>query len=155
LPYEIVSGDLSSVTFASGRAGILEFRRQVEQVQYATLIPLFAQPILDRWLKIAAALGYVDAETERPRWACPSPQALDARAETLNDMLRVRCGFASRREIVEADGWDVSDIDRELAADQQRARSLGLILDVDSLLTQQGQTQPTPSQEQTQEQPVS
>ena len=62
-----VSGDLSmSVTFASGRAGILEFRRQCEQIQYATLIPLFAQPILDRWLKIAAALGYADAEIERP-----------------------------------------------------------------------------------------
>ncbi len=75
LPYEIVSGDLSSVTFASGRAGILEFRRQVEAVQYGCLIPLLCQPILNRWLELAAALGYGDVEAERPRWACPSPQA--------------------------------------------------------------------------------
>jgi lambda family phage portal protein len=59
LPYEL-SGDLSSVTFASGRAGILEFRRQVEAIQYGALIPLLAQPVLDRWLQLAAALGLAD-----------------------------------------------------------------------------------------------
>ncbi len=147
LSYETVSGDLSATTFASGRAGILEFRRQVEAVQYGVLIPLLAQPILNRWLELAAALGYSAATEERPRWACPSPQALDARAETLNDILRVRAGFASRRSIVESDGWVVDDVDSEIASDQQRARGLGLTLDVDSQMTQQGQEQPTQSQE--------
>jgi capsid protein len=63
--------------------------------------------------------------------------------ETQNDVLRVRAGFASRREIVEANGWNVDDIDAEIAADQERARRLGLTLDVDgALMTQQGQQQP-------------
>ena len=70
-------------------------------------------------------------------------------------MLRVRCGFTSRREIVEADGWVVDDIDAELAADQQRARTLGLTLDVDSLRTQQGMAQAVPSEDPTtEEEPV-
>jgi lambda family phage portal protein len=144
LPYEL-SGDLSAVTFASGRAGLLEFRRQVEAIQYGTLIPLLAQPILNRWLELAAALGY-SIEGERPRWACPSPHALDARMEVQTDILRVRAGFASRREIVEAQGWNVSDVDAEIADDQQRARALGLTLDVDPERTQQGQQQPAPQE---------
>jgi lambda family phage portal protein len=142
LSYEAVSGDLGATTFASGRMGILEFRRQVEAIQYGTLIPLLCQPILDRWLELAGALGYSAAEAERPRWACPSPEALDARAEVDAQVRRVRAGFTSRREIVESSGWDVSDIDAELAADQQRARSLGLTLDVDPGMTQMGQAQP-------------
>jgi lambda family phage portal protein len=142
LPYEICTGDLGNVTFASGRAGILEFRRQCEAIQYGLLIPLLCQPILDRWLVLAQALGYPAAELERPRWACPSPQALDARMETQNDVLRVRAGFASRREIVESQGWNVDDVDREIAEDQRRARGLGLVLDVDPEMTQQGQQQP-------------
>jgi len=141
LPYEL-SGDLSAVTFASGRAGILEFRRQIEAVQYGVLIPLLAGPVLARWLELASALGYSGAEAETPRWACPSPAALDSRMETQTDILRVRAGFASRREIVEAQGWNVDDIDREISEDQTRARSLGLVLDVDPLRSQQGQTQP-------------
>jgi lambda family phage portal protein len=141
LSYETVSGDLSATTFASGRAGILEFRRQVEAVQYGVLIPLLAQPVLDRWLELAAALGYAAATTERPRWACPSPEALDARAEVDAQVRRVRAGFTSRREIVESSGWNIEDVDDELAADQQRARNLGLTLDVDPGMTQLGQAQ--------------
>jgi lambda family phage portal protein len=146
LPYEL-SGDLASVTFASGRAGLIEFRRQIESVQYGCLIPLLAQPVLNRWLELAQALGYADAQLERPRWACPVPQALDARMEVQTDILRVRAGFASRREIVESSGWNVEDVDAEIAADQERARRLGLVLDVDSAHTQQGQSQPEPSME--------
>ena len=34
VPYEVLSGDLSAVTFASGRAGLLEWARQIEATQY-------------------------------------------------------------------------------------------------------------------------
>ena len=108
-------------------------------MQFGVLIPLLAQPILNRWLELAAALGYSAAAEERPRWACPSPQALDSRMEVQTDILRVRAGFASRREIVESNGWNVEDVDSEIASDQERARRLGLTLDVDPERTQQGQ----------------
>jgi lambda family phage portal protein len=147
MPYETLSTDIGQTTFASGRLAILEWRRQIESVQYGMLIPQLCQPILNRWLELASALGLADA-VETPRWACPVPQALDARMETLNDILRVRAGFASRREIVEATGENIEDVDAELASDQSRARGLGLTLDVDPLMTQLGQEQPTATQEQ-------
>ncbi len=67
---------------------------------------------------------------------------LDSRMETQTNIQLVRAGFASRREIVESNGWNVEDVDREIAADQARARALGLTLDVDPEMTLQGQQQP-------------
>jgi capsid protein len=87
-------------------------------------------------------LGYAAAETERPRWAAPVPVTLDTKQEILSDVLAIRAGLTSRKAVVESNGDNVEDIDRELAADQERARSLGLTLDVDSAKTQLGQTQP-------------
>ncbi|MBL8210639.1 MAG: phage portal protein, partial [Bryobacterales bacterium] len=67
IPYEIVSGDLSAVTFASGRHGLLEYRRTVEMVQYGLMVPQFCEPIRRRWEAMAAALGIVDSPEEMVR----------------------------------------------------------------------------------------
>jgi lambda family phage portal protein len=142
LPYE-VCGDLSSVTYASGRAGLLQWRRQCETIQYGTLIPLLCQPILNRWLELAAALGLVEGPVQMPRWACPTVEALDRSAEIQSTVLAIRAGLQTRREAVESAGWNIEDIDSELSADQTRARNLGLTLDVDPAMTHQGQEQPT------------
>ena len=37
LPYELVSGDLEGVTYSSIRAGLIEFRRRVEQLQHGVV----------------------------------------------------------------------------------------------------------------------
>ncbi len=43
----------------------------------------------------------------------------------------MRNGFKSRSEVVSELGYDVEEIDAEIAADNERADSLGLILDSD------------------------
>ena len=43
-------------------------------------------------------------------------------------MAAVRCGFKSRAEVVSEMGYDVEEIDAEIAADNERARELGLNL---------------------------
>ncbi len=49
LPYEILTGDLSAVTFASGRLGLLEWRRHIEAVQHNIMVAQFCRPIFQRW----------------------------------------------------------------------------------------------------------
>jgi lambda family phage portal protein len=150
IPYELLSGDLSQVTFASGRAGLLEFKRTIESIQYGLLIPLFCEPVLRRWSELARAVGVLpaDADTEVRRWVAPEIEMLDRRAEVLTDMLRVRAGFASRSEIVGRTGWRVEDIDAETAADNARADELGLVFDSDARRrTQQGQDVPEPAEQ--------
>ena len=146
IPYELLSGDLSQVTFASGRAGLLEFKRAVEAVQYGLLVPLFCEPVVRRWAELAR-LAYSLEVPAVQRWVAPEIEMLDRRAEVLTDLLRVRAGFASRAEVVGRSGWRVEDIDAEIAADNARADSLGLTFDSDPRkTTQQGQATPTASE---------
>jgi lambda family phage portal protein len=145
IPYEVLSGDLSQVTFASGRAGLLEFKRAIESVQYGLLIPLLCEPVLRRWSELARAVGVLpgDADTEVRRWVAPEIEMLDRRAEVLTDLLRVRAGFASRSEIIGRTGWRAEDVDAEIAQDNARADALGLVFDSDARRrTQQGQDVP-------------
>ena len=145
IPYEVLSGDLSQVTFASGRAGLLEFKRTIESVQYGLLIPLLCEPVLRRWTELARAAGVLpgDADTDVRRWVAPEIEMLDRRAEVLTDLLRVRAGFASRSEIIGRTGWRSEDVDAEIAQDNARADALGLIFDSDARRrTQQGQDVP-------------
>jgi capsid protein len=43
----------------------------------------------------------------------------------------VRAGFKSRAEVVSEQGYDAEEIDREIAADNERADSFGLEYDSD------------------------
>jgi len=149
IPYEVLSGDLAQVTFASGRAGLLEFKRTVESIQYGLLIPAFCEPVLRRWSELARAVGVLpnDADTEVRRWVAPEIEMLDRRAEVLTDLLRVRAGFASRSEIIGRTGWRAEDVDAEIAQDNRRADALGLVFDSDARRrTQQGQDVPAEEQ---------
>lgn len=151
VPYELLSTDLSQVTFASGRAGLLEFRRTVEAIQYGLLVPQFCEPVVRRWAALARALGVIGGDAEVARWIGPVVQMLDQRAEVLADIQRVRAGFCSRSEIVAQAGWRVEDIDAEIAGDNARADRLGLVLDSDprrTTLQGQGQEQPAAAQEE-------
>jgi lambda family phage portal protein len=141
IPYEILSGDLSQITFASGRAGLLEFKRAVEAVQYGLFIPLLCQPVVRRWAELARAVGVLPAaDVDVRRWVAPEIEMLDRRAEVLTDLLRVRAGFASRSEIIGRTGWRSEDVDQEISADNARADALGLTFDSDPRkTTQQGQ----------------
>lgn len=142
IPYELLSTDLSQVTFASGRAGLLEFRRTVEAIQYALLVPQFCEPVVRRWAALARALGMIEGDTEVSRWIGPTVDMLDPGAEVRADIQRVRAGFCSRSEIVAQAGWRAEDVDAEIARDNERADGLGLTLDSDPRkVTQQGQEQ--------------
>lgn len=142
LPYELLSGDLGQVTFASGRHGLLEFRRTIEAIQYAVMVPMFCEPIMRRWARLAAALGEIDGQPSGVRWIGPPIEMLDPRQEVLSKVIEVRAGFTSRTEVVSQRGWRAEDIDSEIAADNARADRLGLILDSDPRrVTQQGQGQ--------------
>jgi len=152
IPYELLSGDLSQVTFASGRAGLLEFRRTIESIQYGLLVPLLCEPVVRRWAELGRAAGVVEGDVTVRRWVAPEIEMLDRRAEVLTDLLRVRAGFASRSEIVGRTGWRAEDVDAEIAADAARADALGLVFDSDPRrTTQQGQPTPTATEQEAQQ----
>jgi lambda family phage portal protein len=143
VPYELMSGDLSQITFASGRAGLLAFERHCD-----VLVQLFAyqfcRPVWQWWIRIMVASGELPEEilAAPVRWVGVPIPTLDSRMETQSTVQKIRAGLMSRNEAVRGSGVDIESLDREIAADNARADALGLIFDSDARkVTLQGQEQ--------------
>jgi len=137
--YEQLTGDLERVNYSSIRAGLLEFRRHCEQFQHQVLVYQFCRPVWQAWIDAALLAGaidardyarapesYLDVEWRPPSWAWVDPLK-DIKAE----ILAVRAGFKPRSAVINEMGYDEEDVDRQTAADNARADSLGLTFDSD------------------------
>jgi lambda family phage portal protein len=134
-----LTGDLSGVNYSSIRAGMLEFRRRTEAIQHGVLVHQLCRPVWNAWLDqavLAASLtapGYARRRREylACKWIPQGWQWVDPEKEFKAMLLAIRAGLMSRSEAISAFGYDAEDVDREIAADNQRADDLGLIFDSD------------------------
>jgi lambda family phage portal protein len=143
VPYELMSGDLSQITFASGRAGLLAFERHCD-VLTQLFAYQFCRPVWQWWTRIMVAAGELPEEilSAPVRWVGVPIPTLDSRMETQSTIQKIRAGLMSRNEAVRGSGVDIESLDREIAADNARADQLGLIFDSDARkVTLQGQEQ--------------
>jgi lambda family phage portal protein len=147
LPYELVSGDLEGVTYSSIRAGLVEFRRRIEQLQHTVLVYQFCRPVWERFVRMAVLSGalpardferdpapYLAAEWLPPKWDWVDPLK-DARAE----IEQIRAGLKSRSQSIAERGYDVEEVDSAIAADRAREARLGLTFDSAVIPNQQTQ----------------
>jgi lambda family phage portal protein len=133
ITYEQLTGDLTGVNYSSIRAGLLEFRRRCEQFQHQTLVFQLCAPTWRRWLEsavLSGALPPAAAGTEA-KWIPPGFAWVDPLKDIKAQVMAVRAGFKSRAEVVSEQGYDAEAIDREIAADNARARALGLSYETD------------------------
>ena len=145
--YEQLTGDLTGVNYSSIRAGMLEFRRRCEMVQHGVLVHQLCRPVWAAWMKQAVLAGALDApgfarggaarrrQYLQVKWIPQGWQWVDPEKEFKAMLLAIRAGLMSRSEAISANGYDAEDIDREIAADNQRADDLGLIFDSDPRYT--------------------
>ena len=139
LSYEQLSGDLTGVNYSSIRAGMLEFRRRMEQLQRAVLVHQFCRPVWRRWMDQAVLSGTLEMPEYRKNWRKYQdvkwiPQGwswVDPQKETTASILAIRAGLISRAEAVSRNGLDIEQLDNEVAADNQRADGLNLEFDSD------------------------
>ena len=124
IPYEVLGNDISSCTFASGRMTLLEWARNIEAIQHAFMVPQVCAPILARWMRQAVSLGVIPAE-QPARFIGPQISMLDEKSETAAVISQIRAGLMSRAEAVSAMGWNVEDIDREIARRQRAGGRIG------------------------------
>jgi lambda family phage portal protein len=146
LPYELLSGDLGQITFASGREGLLAFQRSCDAIVANLVAFQLCRPVWKWWLRIKVAAGELpEAVLTAPvRWVPPPIATLDSRMEVQSLVQRIRAGLISRSEAVAGTGVDPEALDREIAEDNRRADQLGLIYDSDARkVTLQGLEQPS------------
>ena len=105
LPPHLVDQDLSSANYSSLRAGLQPFRERVDQIRYAVLEPMLAR----LWERVTLA--------EPCEWLFPAFAQVDPLKATQSDVAELAAGLTSRRQLVAARGWDIDELNQELAAE--------------------------------------
>jgi capsid protein len=108
LTYDQATGDLRQANFSSLRAGKIEHRRFVEQVQYNHVIPRLCESVAQRFLDRAILAGSLRARSEgyRHSWVPPANEPIDPSKELAADIDAVRAGRLSPQEFIKQWGSD-------------------------------------------------
>jgi len=144
ITYEQLTGDLTGVNYSAIRAGLIEFRRRCTMLQHNIMVFQFCRPVWDRWLELALLSGELDIGEKwtkgkergkkEVKWIA---QGFDWVDPLKDQQMAVRNGFKSRAEVVSELGYDIEEIDQEIAEDQRRAGELGLSFDSDITASQE------------------
>lgn len=134
LPYEALTGDLSGVNYSSIRAGLVDFRRRAEAIQHTVLIRQLCRPVWRRWLTTEILAGRIEApgfEADPESWLAatwlpPRNDWVDPAKDIAAEIAAIGAGLMSRRQAVAARGYDLEQLDAEIAQDRKDAAALGL-----------------------------
>ena len=140
IPYSVGTSDLRRANYSSLRGAIVEYRRKLEQFQHSIIVFQMCCPIWKRWLNTAVLAEAIplDASTYlaqqsvyiRAKWIPQRNDWVDPLKDRQAEKLAVDAGFKSRSDVVEAEGSDPEENDQRIAADNERAESLGLEIPV-------------------------
>ncbi len=131
IPYELLIGDLSQVNYSSIRAGLVEFRRHVDAVQWQLFIPMLCT-LVWRWFTEGAwAAGQIPVPQVAVEWSPPRFEAVDPYKDAMADLLAIRSGTMSLAQAISRQGYSPDAVLAEIAATNARLDELGLVLDSD------------------------
>ncbi len=131
LTYELLTGDLSQVNYSSIRAGLIEFRRRMEALQWQLLVPGLCRPVWQRFVATSQAIGALPDGIIDAEWTAPRFEAVDPLKDIQADILAVRAGLMTLKEAVARQGYDPAHVLAEIAATNAELDSLGIVLDTD------------------------
>lgn len=134
LTYEQFTGDLEGLNYSSIRAGLLEFRRRIEQLQLHFIIQRWCRPV-SQWFANTAVLSgaidipnyWADPGEHLPSWKPPKWDWVDPLKDIMADMLEVRGGFNTRQNKITERALDSDAVNAQLEIEQ----AMKLILDSD------------------------
>ena len=131
MPYELLTGDLSQVNYSSIRAGLVEFRRLIDAVQWQIIIPMLCQPSWDWFTEQAWAAGKLPQPRIPVEWSPPRFEAVDPLKDAMADLLAMRSGTMTLAQAIARQGHNPDAVLAEIAAMNAKLDALGLVLDSD------------------------
>jgi lambda family phage portal protein len=117
MPYEILTGNLSTVNYSSYRAGLLSFRDIVTAFQWNVLIPQLCEPVMREFLR-ALAISGARTSGVTVKWTPPAFDLLDRETEAKADEIMLRLGTMTWAQAVARQG---EDPEQQLAEIEQYA----------------------------------
>lgn len=138
IPYELLTGDLSEVTYTSHRGGLVQFRGMVEADQWQIVIPQICRPICRRFAREAAGVDTgIDSEAE---WTFTPPRfgLLDPAKEVPAMIEAIQGGIKTWEDTIRREGYDPEEVLDEYGAWQKKLTERGIVMTSDA----RTQTQP-------------
>lgn len=125
--YEAATGDMREVNFSSSRVRQLDVRREIEQLQWLTVIPILCDRVVAAFVAAAELANKVSrprytVEHSTPRWDYVNPQQ-----DVAADQAEIAAGLSSISEKLRRRGYDPKVVFDELQKDVNELRSRGLL----------------------------
>lgn len=133
LTYDQVTGDLRRANYSSLRAGKIEHRRFIEQVQWHHVIPRICRRQADVFINAAIMSGELRPRADGyPRdWVPPANEPIDPKKDLEADIAAVRAGRMSPQEFIAQWGRDWRKVVNDTAEFWKVADEKKLALDID------------------------
>jgi len=140
ITYDQLTGDLTEVNYSSIRAGLLEFRRRIIQLQNKTLVFQFCRPVIQRWLTTAIVAGRLNIpdylQNKRRYWRGihwqPQPWPwIDPEKDMKGEVREMRAGFKTYGMAAADRGLDVESLFNERAEEHKIIDNAGFVFDSD------------------------
>jgi len=134
--YELCTGDMSEVNFSSARIRQIDFRRDIEQHQWLTLVPRLLTPLRRAFIDAGVLAGKFSrnyaVEYSMPKWDYVNPaQEVEA------DIAEISMGLSTVSEKLRRRGLVPATVFAEAKADFDTLRSTGVL---EVLMTIMGRT---------------
>lgn len=134
LPYELLTGDMGDISDRVLRVLLNDFRRRIEQLQFAVYVFQLCRPVRAAWLDTAVLAGAIvlpdytarRRDYLRTRWVPQGHPYIHPVQDVEGKLKEINGGLNSRSEHVLRTGYDAEQIDEENAQDNERAKKLGL-----------------------------
>jgi lambda family phage portal protein len=127
VPYEMATGDMRETNFSSARVRQIDFRREVEQVQWLCLVPSLLNRIHRAFIDAAVLAGKLrqanyGCDYSMPRWSYVDPEK-----EVAADRAEIAAGLSSISEKLRSRGYDPATVFAEIEAESNDLKARGVL----------------------------
>lgn len=145
--YDQITGDLRQANYTSLRAGKIEFRVLVEQLQTLNVIPIMCQPVWQRFIDRSILAGLLRSrQGGYPcQWVTPAWEPVDPRRDLEAEKNAVRAGRTTPQEFIASWGNNWRTVLQDWKAFTEEVDRLDLTLDIDPRKTQAAKISATSS----------
>jgi lambda family phage portal protein len=134
IPYPYLTNDMVKGNFSNSRLALIEFRRRVSAWQHSVMVYQLCRPVWQRWMDVAVLSGALELQDfERRRrtylsanWLPTKWDWVDPLKDANAEINQIEAGLKSRTQAIAERGYDAEQVDREIAAERSRERTLGL-----------------------------
>lgn len=140
--YEQITGDMTEVNFSSARVRLLDFRRNVSQMQWLILIPKCLIPIHEAFIEAAYLAQKIEVRDTSVDFSVPKFDYVNPEQDVKSDLAEISGGLSSVSEKLRQRGYNPKEVFEELKSDFDELEKLGIL---QTLLFLQKGNLPTPN----------